>query len=76
MDVITSHTNADFDTLGGMVGAKKLYPDARVVFPGSMEKGLRDAVGTLDLACHPPGCLEDFRGVADEVPLGHSREAA
>ncbi|MBI5016866.1 MAG: CBS domain-containing protein [Deltaproteobacteria bacterium] len=41
MDVITTHVNADFDSLGAMVAAKKLYPDALVVFPGSAEKTLR-----------------------------------
>lgn len=42
MKVITSHTNADFDSLSSMVAAKKLYPDAVLVFPGSQEKTLRD----------------------------------
>ena len=42
MDIITSHTNADFDSLASMVAAKKLYPEAKVVFPGSQEKGIRD----------------------------------
>ena len=42
MEVITSHTNADFDALASMVAAKKLYPDARLVFPGSQEKSIRD----------------------------------
>ena len=42
MKVITSHVNADFDSLSSMVAAKKLYPDATIVFPGSQEKTLRD----------------------------------
>jgi tRNA nucleotidyltransferase (CCA-adding enzyme) len=42
MKVITSHMNADFDSLSSMVAAKKLYPDAILVFPGSQEKTLRD----------------------------------
>lgn len=42
MKVITSHLNADFDSLSSMVAAKKLYPDATLVFPGSQEKTLRD----------------------------------
>jgi tRNA nucleotidyltransferase (CCA-adding enzyme) len=42
MEIITSHTNADFDALASMVAAKKLYPDARLVFPGSQEKSMRD----------------------------------
>lgn len=42
MDVITTHTNADFDALASMLAAKKLYPDASLVFPGSQERSLRD----------------------------------
>jgi tRNA nucleotidyltransferase (CCA-adding enzyme) len=42
MEIITSHTNADFDALASMVAAKKLHPDARLVFPGSQEKSMRD----------------------------------
>jgi len=44
MDVITSHINADFDALASVVAAKKLYPDAVIVFPGSLEKKVRDYV--------------------------------
>jgi tRNA nucleotidyltransferase (CCA-adding enzyme) len=42
MQVITTHVNADFDCLGAMVAAKKLYPDAAMVFSGSQEKSMRD----------------------------------
>ena len=42
MQVITSHINADFDTLASMLAAKKLYPDAVLTFPGSLEENLRD----------------------------------
>jgi tRNA nucleotidyltransferase (CCA-adding enzyme) len=42
MDIITTHVNADFDCLGGMVAAKKLYPEALMVFSGSQEKSMRD----------------------------------
>jgi tRNA nucleotidyltransferase (CCA-adding enzyme) len=42
VDVITSHINADFDSLASMVAANKLYPGAKIVFPGSQEKKLRD----------------------------------
>ena len=41
MEVITTHVNADFDCLGAMVAAKRLYPDALLVFSGSQEKGVR-----------------------------------
>ncbi len=42
MDVITTHLNADFDCLGAMIAARRLYPEAVLVFPGSQERGLRD----------------------------------
>ncbi len=42
MEVITTHINADFDSLASMLAAKKLYPQAVLVFPGSQEKNLRD----------------------------------
>jgi tRNA nucleotidyltransferase (CCA-adding enzyme) len=40
--IITSHVNADFDAMASMLAAQKLYPGARVVFPGSQEKNLRN----------------------------------
>jgi tRNA nucleotidyltransferase (CCA-adding enzyme) len=42
MEVITTHTTADFDSLASMLAAKKLYPNALLVFPGSQERSLRD----------------------------------
>ncbi len=42
LEVITTHLNADFDALASMVAAKKLYPQAILVFPGAQEGNLRD----------------------------------
>ncbi len=42
MEVITTHINADFDALASMLAAKKIYPNATLVFPGSQERSLRD----------------------------------
>ncbi len=42
MDVITSHENADFDCLGAMIAAKRIYPDAELVFSGARERNLRE----------------------------------
>lgn len=42
MDLITTHINADFDALGSLVAAKKLYPDSRLLLPGSQEKAVRE----------------------------------
>lgn len=44
MDIITSHINADFDAFASALAAKKLYPDAVIVFPGSMERKVRDFI--------------------------------
>ncbi|MDD5436984.1 MAG: DHHA1 domain-containing protein, partial [Candidatus Omnitrophica bacterium] len=42
MDLITTHINADFDALGSLVAAKKLYPKSRLLLPGSQEEAVRD----------------------------------
>jgi tRNA nucleotidyltransferase (CCA-adding enzyme) len=42
MQVITTHFNADFDCLASMVAVQKLYPSARMVFPGSLEKATQN----------------------------------
>ncbi|MCL5022283.1 MAG: CBS domain-containing protein [Nitrospirae bacterium] len=47
MDIITSHTNADFDAFASMVAASKLYPGARIIFPGSQEKKVRDFIAAF-----------------------------
>lgn len=41
MEVITTHLNADFDSMASMIAAKKLYPDAVLAFSGSQERNLR-----------------------------------
>ncbi|MBN2453581.1 MAG: CBS domain-containing protein [Candidatus Omnitrophica bacterium] len=42
MDLITTHINADFDALGSLVAAKKLYPNSRLLLPGSQEDAVRE----------------------------------
>src|SRR6185369_5961987 len=59
MDVITTHINADFDCLGSMVAASRLYPGALLSFPGSQEKGVRDFIA------HHPGYLPAFTRAKD-----------
>jgi tRNA nucleotidyltransferase (CCA-adding enzyme) len=46
--IITSHINADFDSLASMIAAKKLYPEALLVFPGSQERKVRDFIEVFD----------------------------
>jgi len=42
MELISTHINADFDALASMVAAGKLYPKARLLFPGSQERNVRE----------------------------------
>lgn len=48
MDIITTHINADFDALASVMAAKKLYPEALIVFPGSLEKKVRDFIDAFN----------------------------
>src|SRR5512143_4050626 len=41
MDVITTHLNADFDTIASMLAACKIYPEAVCVLPGSQEETVK-----------------------------------
>ncbi len=41
MRIVTTHLGADFDALGAMAGLLLLAPDARIVFSGSQEAGVR-----------------------------------
>src|SRR5512144_1451865 len=42
MDAILTHENADFDALGALLGAKKLYPEAIAVLPRRLNRNVRD----------------------------------
>jgi len=42
LDVIIGHVNADFDSLASMVAASKLYPEAVMVFAGSINRNVRE----------------------------------
>jgi len=41
MELITTHINADFDSLASMIAASKLYPGAIMAFPASWGDSLR-----------------------------------
>lgn len=41
MQIITTHLNADFDAIASCMSAKKLYPEAVVVLPSSMERRVK-----------------------------------
>jgi tRNA nucleotidyltransferase (CCA-adding enzyme) len=46
MELITTHVAADFDALASMVAASKLYPQAKLVFPGSAERNVRELLNS------------------------------
>jgi tRNA nucleotidyltransferase (CCA-adding enzyme) len=60
MDVITTHLNADFDALASMIAAKKLYPEAHLVFPGSQERNLREFFLKSSLVSFPFERIRDI----------------
>ena len=41
-EIITTHINADFDALASMIAAKRLYPEATLVFSGSQPTPIID----------------------------------
>ena len=52
MQVITTHFSADFDCMSTMVAAHKLYPEAKMVFSGSMEKPLQEYLKAVNPPFH------------------------
>jgi len=42
MEVIITHTNADFDALACVVAARKLYPEAIAVLPTGLDRNVRE----------------------------------
>ncbi|HZK49701.1 MAG TPA: CBS domain-containing protein [Thermoleophilia bacterium] len=43
-DIITTHQNVDFDAFAAAVGASRLFPEARIVFAGSLNRNVREFV--------------------------------
>ncbi len=41
MQVITTHIGTDFDALASMVAAQKIYPEAKICFPGSVSREVK-----------------------------------
>lgn len=49
MDVIATHSNADFDGLASMVAARKLFPEAKLILPGGGQETVRKFLSVHDL---------------------------
>ncbi len=41
-EIIVTHTNTDFDGFAAAVAASRLYPEARICFPGSLNRNVRE----------------------------------
>lgn len=49
MEVIATHSNADFDGLASMVAARKLFPEAKLVLPAGGQETVRNFLAVHDL---------------------------
>jgi tRNA nucleotidyltransferase (CCA-adding enzyme) len=49
MDVIATHSNADFDGLASMIAARKLFPEAKLVLPAGGQEAVRNFLAVHDL---------------------------
>lgn len=52
MDLIVAHNNADFDAFGSLVAAKKLYPNSKLLLPGSQERSVREFLSLVKDKIH------------------------
>ncbi len=41
MEIIVTHVSSDFDSFAGMIAASKIYPDAKIVLPTSINQNVR-----------------------------------
>ncbi|MDD3519751.1 MAG: CBS domain-containing protein [Actinomycetota bacterium] len=44
MEIIVTHLASDFDSFSGMVAAKKLYPEAEIIIPSSINQNVREFI--------------------------------
>lgn len=49
MDLIVTHSNADFDGLASMVAARKLFPEAKLLLPAGAQETVRNFLAEHDL---------------------------
>ena len=49
MEIIATHSNADFDGVASMVAAQKLFPEAKLVLPAGAQETVRHFLARHDL---------------------------
>jgi tRNA nucleotidyltransferase (CCA-adding enzyme) len=74
MKVIIGHTSADFDCLASMIAAKKLYPDAKLVFPGAIEENVRNFLGLYGNALNISSLKQINMGNISELIIVDTRQ--
>ena len=72
MKIITTHLSADFDAFAAAVCAVRLYPDHKVIFPGSHEAAVRRFIADTGLP-YPELKLRQARRETIEHASGHVR---
>ena len=72
LTIISCHVNADFDALASMLAAQKLYPEAKLVFPGSQEKNVRRFLNEtgIKVVMEYPGFKNIAKRVATLIATG------
>src|SRR5438067_12622325 len=68
MKIIATHVNADFDGFSAMLGLLKLHPDAKFVFPGAKEPGVRHFLEEMRLEI-PEVSLREVESDIDHLIL-------
>lgn len=74
MQAITTHQNADFDALASMVAAGKLYPDAWLVVPGTVNLNVREFVSLYKDTFHLKSMKELNGAVVDRLVVTDTRQ--
>jgi len=62
MQVITTHSGADFDALASLAAASKIYPKALIFLPGSPEKKVREYIDEEGL----PVKINSYKSISRE----------
>ncbi|MCK9555744.1 CBS domain-containing protein [bacterium] len=74
MKLITTHLNADFDAFASLIAAFKLYPDAEILLPSSLDPNveafLNACSDSLNIPLEPEVNVEDIKQVilVDSAP--------
>ncbi|GAG98582.1 unnamed protein product, partial [marine sediment metagenome] len=60
MEIIVTHISSDFDSFAGMVAAKKIYPQAKIILPTAINQNVRKFIALYEDELPP---LINIRGI-------------